>query len=373
MRFHVIALPHTQTSPRHSACAFTVKVLRFCKMMMDLGHEVYHYGAEGSEVCCTEHIQIISKAEQKSYFGEEDLTKLYSLDWTGQAPYWRLTNQRAVKGIIKRKQKGDFFCAIMGRLHEPVAQEIGPDVLTVEYGIGYNGPMPRAPGRFRVYESYAHMHKLWGAEGGYDPDGYFYDAVIPNYFDLNDYKFSSRKENYFLYIGRLVKRKGIHIAVETCKRIGARLVIAGQGCTKVEDGKIYCEDGEVYEGDLLYMGVVKGEQRSDLFKHAKATFVPTTYIEPFGGVNVESQLCGTPVITTDFGAFPETVEQWHTGVRCSTLNDFVQAAKNISILEPHYIRNRAVHLYSMQTVGLQFESYFEKLQDLWGDGWYTLH
>lgn len=35
-----------------------------------------------------------------------------------------------------------------------------------------------------------------------------------------------------------MKRKGIHIAVETCRRLGAKLKIAGQGCQKVEGGGI---------------------------------------------------------------------------------------------------------------------------------------
>ena len=50
MRFHVVALPHTQTNMSHSACAFTMKILHFCQMMSSLGHEVFHYGVEGSEV-----------------------------------------------------------------------------------------------------------------------------------------------------------------------------------------------------------------------------------------------------------------------------------------------------------------------------------
>ena len=49
--------------------------------------------------------------------------------------------------------------------HEVVYYGVGGDVMTVEYGIGYNGTFAK----YRVFESYAHMHKIWGAQGGYDP------------------------------------------------------------------------------------------------------------------------------------------------------------------------------------------------------------
>lgn len=374
-RFHVVGLPHTQTSKVHSACAFTIKILRFIRMMASLGHKVYHYGAEGSEVSeWAEDVPVLSRKEQEGWFGPFDPNKLYNADWTGAAPYWKLLNERSVTEIIQRKQHGDFVCVIMGRLCKPIADAVGTDVRTVEYGIGYNGPFAK----YRVFESYAHMHKIWGIEGGYDPNGKFYDCVIGNYLDEEEYPFGAVKQDYFLYLGRLVQRKGVGIAVETCRHIGAKLVIAGQGCTKVDyvDGvqQIHCEDGAIYSGNhLKFVGPVIGEKRAELFKNAKAVFLPTWYIEPFGTVAVEAQMAGTPAITTDFGVFPETVEHGKTGFRCRTMDHFVWAAKHVGDLDPNYIHQRAVANWSMDRIKWKYQEYFEMLDDLWRGGWNEVH
>lgn len=367
MRFHVVALPHTWTAMSHSACAFTMKILHFCQMMDSLGHEVIHYGVEGSEVPC-KHVEIMSRAEQESYFGPYSPDALYQVDWSGNAQYWKDFNSRCITEINSRKQRGDFLCCMAGSLNRVLANGVGPDVIAVEYGIGYNGTFAQ----YRVFESYAHMHKIWGAEGGYDPDGKFYDAVIPNYLNPDDYPFKVEKQDYFLYLGRLITRKGINIAVQTCNQIGAKLIVAGQGMRSYENGILTCEDGGVYEG-VEYVGFATGQKRADLFSNAKGVFVPTTYIEPFGAVAIEAQMAGTPAITTDFGAFTETVEHGKTGYRCHTLDHFVWAAKNIHKLDPKYIHDRAVANYSMDSVRWKYQEYFEMLTDLWGQGWNEIH
>jgi glycosyltransferase involved in cell wall biosynthesis len=83
-------------------------------------------------------------------------------------------------------------------------------------------------------------------------------------------------------------------------------------------------------------------------------------------------MVGTPVITTDFGAFVETVEHGKTGFRCHTMNEFVLAAEEVKKLDPQYIRDRAVRLYSLDTIKWKYDSYFRRLLDLWGEGWSTL-
>ncbi|GAH46975.1 unnamed protein product, partial [marine sediment metagenome] len=81
-------------------------------------------------------------------------------------------------------------------------------------------------------------------------------------------------------------------------------------------------------------------------------------------VAIESMLSGTPVITTDFGVFPETVKQGISGFRCNTLNDFIWAAKNIDRLEPRIVRAWAEQ-YLMDNVKWKYQRWFEDLYALY--------
>ena len=342
-------------------------------MLMSKGHEVYLYGAEGSDAPCTEFIQTHTLDDLRKEWGEGDNNFALGYDWktkgfkhdfnTEKTETTKKFYQNCIEEINKRKKDDDFLLLMQGVYHKPIADAVNL-FLTCEPGIGYRGSFAR----FKAFESAYLQNFTYGSANPFKSiNGNYYDRVIPNYFDLGDFTFKTEKEDFFLFIGRLIQRKGLEIAFNVAKQLGKKLVIAGQGMERWDkETKTLVADGMLLEGgDIDYIGYVDAEERKELLARAKAVFVPTIYLEAFGGVNVEAQLSGTPVLTTNFGVFPETVEHGKTGFCCDTLDDFVQAAKMVDGLDKNYIRERAVKKYAMENVVVQFEKWFEDLYQVY--------
>lgn len=350
MIFHVVSLPHTQTTDQYSSCAFTSKIIGFCKMMKSIGHTVYLYAGEENQAPCDELIICISEEERKQSVGDSHYT---SASFDTKLPHWQTFNNNVINEIKKRAGQKDFLCFIGGTSHKPIADAL-PEFMSVEFGIGYGATFAK----YRVWESYAWMHSNYA--GYKDPtsvDGLFYDEIIPGYFDPAEFTFQENKEDYYLYLGRLTERKGYNIAAEVCKKLGKRLIIAGPG-TPPEYGE--------------YVGVVDAKERSRLMAGATALFAPTLYLEPFGNIVPEAHFCGTPTITTDWGAFTETNINGLTGYRCRSFQEFCNATEDVKNLNPSVIRQRAIDNYSLEITAQKYDKYFNKLLTLWENGWYTL-
>lgn len=357
MRLHVVGLPHNDANTDHVACAYGQKHKKFAQMMMSLDHEVFSYYGEHSDMVATEHIVISSDQDKEKWFGNYDhKSQFYPITWGPLDRHWLESNSKAIQEIRKRIQTDDIICLIAGYCQKQIADEF-PDNPIVEYGIGYEGSFSN----FRVFESYSHMHWVYGKLDRSD-NGRHYDCVIPNYFDPYDFTPSTEKSDYYVFLGRFIRRKGVEIAVETTRRLGARLVMAGQGCI-VEDQKFIGED-IIIEGDhLTHIGHVNATQKAALLAGAKACFMPTLYIEPFGGVAVEAMLSGTPVIASDFGAFTEIVQHELDGYRFRTMGEaaFYAADQQLNLLDNGEIVKRAEHRFSMETIKYKYNDYFEQV------------
>jgi len=375
-RFHLLGLPHAITRKEETMCAFTQLVYRLSTMLTNLGHEVYHYGTEGSELQCTEHIDVLTQAVQKEAYGDWDSRKQLWIH-NGQDLAYRTFRKNAIEEIKKRAEPKDMLLISNGSWMAEISNAF-PSMQAIEPIVGYIGYYSK----YKVFPSYAWMHHMAGrrcearalsakTKAENFASGNWYDAVIPHFFDPDDFTFQEKKGDHYVYIGRLIKRKGIHIVADITKRLGAKLIVAGQPL--YPDDKQCLKDLGLLQPHVEYIGTVDLKSRNELLRNARAVITPSLYFEPFGLVVVEALLCGTPVITTDWGSFPEIVLQGEVGYRCHTMDDFLWAARNIDKISPKRCREYAVANYSMDVIAPKYQEYFMKVQDLHGKGWYAEH
>lgn len=354
-RYHILGLPHTVTSKEFNACAYTQKVVKFGKMMAERGHEVIHYGHEDSDLICTENVPVLTNEDfQKSYGTHNWRSKFFKFNTEDHA--YQTFYKNAIREIGYRKQKNDFILPFWGSGVRPIC-DAHPDMICVEPGIGYAGGHWA---RWKVFESYAIYHAYCGLKNVGHCNQDWYEVVIPNYFDINDFDYSDEKEDYFLYLGRVYDGKGVNIAIEATKIAGVKLVIAGQK-----------EDGYNLPDHVEYVGYADVVTRKRLMSKAKASFLASMYVEPFGGVQIENLLSGTPTITTDWGSFAENNLHGVTGYRCRTMGDFVEAIHNIEKIKPRRCRDWAEN-FSLQNIAPMYEKYFQDVLNVHtGSGWYS--
>ncbi len=265
---------------------------------------------------------------------------------------------RVIQKINTYKRDDHFLLLSMGVYQRDVANAI-PLKLTVEPGIGYLGSMAK----YRAFESHALQMFTYGKE---HPTSDFHrnrdDRVIPNYFDLNDFEFNDKPEDYLLLIARLNPQKGTDLAVRIAVELNMPLKVAGQGDTSFLKNYPKAE----------YLGVVGVEERKKLLKNARVTLVLSQYLEAFGGVQIESHLSGTPTVTSDWACFPETNPNGVSGYRGHNLGEYIEATQKAMLLDRNKVREWGEN-YSMENVNEKFQKWWEhlyRINFLVNNNWY---
>jgi glycosyltransferase involved in cell wall biosynthesis len=371
---HLVALPHTTLTEKDASCAYSMKVLKAVPMMRAQGCHVILYGPDEIDCEPDEHVVITTEADRLrwGYGGPTGYDTTKAFEWDAGQPYWFESTTRAIDAMRERlpRDRREHYIWLATSTQSAIPDAVaGPrwnNPLTLEWGVGYIGIDTRGHAAF---ESYAWMHQVYGIRG--IGDGRAFDQVIPNFFDVTQFRVTRKPTcDYVLFIGRIIQRKGPHVALEIAKRIGLPLVVAGPGAVEVTEGRIVGVDGVVLEGDVLHAGIVGFAERNELMSNAAATIVPTLYIEPFGGVAVEAMLAGSPVIASDWGSFTEIVTP-DVGARFRTPSQGAAAFGTVQKLNRKDIRRSAKARFSQEAVGPMFMRWMDQLDTLWGEGFYA--
>ena len=113
-----------------------------------------------------------------------------------------------------------------------------------------------------------------------------------------------RKENWFLYLGRVETYKGVELAIRAAHDAQVPLKIAGVGDDLERMQELVKELNA--KGLIKFVGFVSDKEKLDLLAKAKALIFPVKG-EDFGIVPVEANAAGTPVIAYRDGGVTETI------------------------------------------------------------------
>ncbi len=169
--------------------------------------------------------------------------------------------------------------------------------------------------------------------------------ILPNGVDIDKFNFSKdRNEKKIVFIGRLEKRKGIHILIDSLKKIETqvKLVIIGPSYNDKYSKEIMSKiDEENKEGkhEISYLGPLSHENIIKILKESMLLVCPSIS-EDFGMVIIEAMSCGTPVIASDIGGIKDIITNHENGIVIPPENDSELARSIEYLINNHELRSK---------------------------------
>lgn len=185
------------------------------------------------------------------------------------------------------------------------------------------------------------------------------ERFVLNGIDPSDYLFSETKDDYFLFIVKMLERaqlKGLEIALRLVERLGFKLIIAGSSEDKILENRFAQMCG--LKG-IEFVGEVHGAKKAELFAGAKGLLFPTMQDEPFGLVIAEALISGTPVICSNRGACRDLVTP-EVGFVCADLDDYTRAIERVTGISGKACREKAMKEFHYLRMAGDYVKEYEK-------------
>jgi glycosyltransferase involved in cell wall biosynthesis len=184
--------------------------------------------------------------------------------------------------------------------------------------------------------------------------------IVYNAIDFSRYTLQSWvPENApLMFLGRIEKVKGCHIAIQVAKETGNELVIAGNVSPLPEEQLYFKNEIEPHiDGkQIKYVGQVNDEEKNTYLGKAKALLFPIEWEEPFGMVMVEAMACGTPVIGFGRGSVPEVIADGVTGFAVNNIDEMKKAIKDLSLIDRRNCRVHALAQFDVEVIAKRYLS-----------------
>jgi len=221
---------------------------------------------------------------------------------------------------------------------------------------------PDEPSLSEQYARYPDVHYVaiahWLAERQPMP----WVHVVHHGIDPDRYVYSSDKEDYVAFLGRMAPAKGPHLAIAAAKRAGVRLKLAGEVQPVFreywEEQVLPCIDGD----QIQFVGEVDHLKKNALLSRARALLFPIQWEEPFGLVMIEAMACGTPVLALPGGSVEEVVRDGVSGWISRDVDEMAESILDLSI-PPAMCREYMIEHFSLSRMAERYVSVYESVLD----------
>ncbi|MGO9557661.1 MAG: glycosyltransferase family 4 protein [Acidimicrobiales bacterium] len=173
-------------------------------------------------------------------------------------------------------------------------------------------------------------------------------AVIHHGVDVDDFPVGTGGGGYAMFLGRMHPGKAPHVAARIAREAGIPLKIAAKMNEPAEHAYFEEMVRPLLGGDVEYVGEVDRPTKLALLADAECLLNPIAWPEPFGMVMIEALACGTPVLTTPFGAAPEIVRDGVVGFVRSGRAELVEAIGRVQEIDRGACRERVVERFSVE-------------------------
>ncbi len=191
--------------------------------------------------------------------------------------------------------------------------------------------------------------------------GLNYIGTVYHGLQLDLFKFNARPQDYLAYLGRFSPFKGAAGAIEVAKRTGKKLIMAAK-INNFERAYFERELKPHIDGkQIVYLGEVDHKAKVDLLRNARAVLLPINWAEPFGLVNIEAMICGTPVLTTPMGSTPELIVDGKNGFLCNSIDEMCERVGQIDQIDRSFCRDYVKKNFSAERMARQYLELYKKV------------